>query len=101
MSELLSERALENLRWLVRLWRKGYRSGAAFDLNIDESEDFDSHPDVLALRELEGLGYVDLHFGEVMRACWTLAVDLTDKGMRLVDQEDFADDVPCARFPFP
>lgn len=101
MQDPVSGRALENLRWMVKLWRKGYRNGAAFDLEASESPDFDSHPDVVVLKELAYLGYVELHVDEVMRAGWTIGADLTAKGIRLASEEAFGDEVSPERFPFP
>ncbi|MEF2276717.1 hypothetical protein V3W47_00285 [Deinococcus sp. YIM 134068] len=99
--ESASGRALENLKWMVKLWRRGYKNGAAFDLDSEESETFESHPDVLTLRELEKLGYVKLYIDDLMVAGWTVAADLTEKGIRLAERSTFEDDVPLERFPFP
>lgn len=101
MEDPISGRALENLRWMVKLWRKGHRSGAAFDLDASESPDFGSHPDVVALEELARLGYVEIHLDDIMRACWTVGADLTEKGIRLAGEQAFDDEVSPQRFPFP
>lgn len=86
----LSPQAAEILRRMVTLRREGHRSGPAFDLDANEAATYDRHPTVVALRELETLGLVSLTEDEVMRACYTLAADLTDRGVALAEEPEFA-----------
>jgi hypothetical protein len=99
--ENLSDLALINLKWMVKLWRKGHENGPAFDLDTTQSEDYESHPIVLSLRELESQGYITIYENEFSRLGWTLGADLTAQGRALAEDEAFDDQVPPEIYPWP
>ncbi|NJK43699.1 MAG: hypothetical protein HC933_04950 [Pleurocapsa sp. SU_196_0] len=77
---MLSKKALEILMWMFDLWQDGKMSGPAFDLDTSIANSYETHPDVIALYELEKAGLVTLIEDEVMKLSWTLSADLTDSG---------------------
>jgi hypothetical protein len=83
---VLSEKAFEILMWMSELWLSGEISGPAFDLDMTVAESHETHPDVIALHELEFAGLVTLTENKEMKVCWTLAADLTDIGREYADQ---------------
>ena len=83
---MLSEKASEILMWMSELWLSGKISGPAFDLDVTLAASFETHPDVIALHELEFAGLVMLTENKEMKACWTLAADLTDIGREYADR---------------
>ncbi|UQN10714.1 hypothetical protein [Deinococcus sp. QL22] len=99
--ENLSDLALLNLKWIVKVWRRGDRNGPAFELDTSLSEEYDAHPVVLCLRELEVRGYITIAENEFSRLGWTLGADLTAAGIALAEDEDFDDHVPPEIYPWP
>jgi hypothetical protein len=87
--ELISQRALDIFKWMLELWRSGRHVGPAIDLDLNESELYETHPDVIALRELSSLGLVVLTEDEFLKMSWTLGADLTELGKSLSDDPRF------------
>ncbi|UQN10558.1 hypothetical protein [Deinococcus sp. QL22] len=96
--ENLSDLAHLNLRWMVRTWRQGCQDGNAFDLDANDAADYDSHPVVVSLRELESQGWITISEDEMSRLGWSPGADLTARGRALAEDEAFDDQVPPELF---
>ena len=79
---MLSEKAIEILAWMCELRLSGEPNGPAFDLDSTIADSYETHPEVVALRELERAGLVKLTENEIMKVSWTLAADLTEIGCK-------------------